>query len=618
MGVPNQPPEPGQARLDSWKDIAVYLKRSVSTVQRWEKHEGLPVHRLQHGKLGSLYAYPLELDAWWSERRLSLEQEPPEPDDRPPEQVRDVAGTAAPAREQKVSVPGSRRGKPALAAGALTLLAIALGYLLLGRTRRVEPPRQPITALAVLPLRNISGDVEEEYFADGLTEALITDLSKIRALKVISRTSAMQYKGANKSLPQIARELGVDGVIEGSVQRSGGRVVITAQLIRAATDTHLWAERYERDQQDLLQLQSEVAQAIAREVLVTVAPEEVSRLARVRQVHPDAYEAYLKGRFWWNKRTEAGYEKAREYFQQAIQQDPAYALAYSGLADGYATPAVKGLVRPQEAYTDARQAATKALELDDTLAEAHASLAYIKTFHDWDWSGAEREFKRAIELSPGYASAHQWYSILLVFLGRRDEALAEARRSRQLDPLSLIINRDLGWMLYLVGDYEQAIEQLRKTLDMDPSFVQAHVSLGMAFLAKGLPQDAIAHGQKAVELSPGETYGLAGLGRIYAFSGKKAEALRILDLLNERSKTRYVAAFDLATIHLGLGDRDRALAWLERAYEERSAALGYISVYPMFDPLRSEPRFQDLLRRIDLPARNHRGRKSAEPSIRPG
>lgn len=495
-----------------------------------------------------------------------------------------------------------RPRRPWLAvAAAMLVIAVAGVYVLFARGKTGTAPAVPITSIAVLPMKNMSGDPEQEYFADGMTEALITDLSKIRALKVISRTSVMQYKGATKSLPQIARELGVDGVVEGSVQRSGGRVVITVQLVRAATDAHLWAERYERDLVDVLRLQSEVARAVAREIRVAVQPDETRRLARTRPVDPEAYEAYLKGRHWWNKRTDAGYEEARQFFQQAIAKDPSYALAYSGLADGYSTPAVKGLIPPQEAYSNARQAATRALELDDTLAEAHASLAYIKTFYDWDWSGAEREFKRAIELSPGYASAHQWYAILLAFLGRWDEALAEARESRQLDPLSLIINRDLGAILYLARDHDAAIEQLRKTLEIDPTFAQAYVTLGMAYLAKGRATEAVAAGEKAMALSGGDTYSLAAVGRIYGSAGKRAEALKTLEALAERSKTRYVSPFDVAQIHVGLGDHEKSLTWLERAYREKSAALGYVNVSPFFDSLRPDPRFQDLLRRLELP-----------------
>jgi eukaryotic-like serine/threonine-protein kinase len=516
--------------------------------------------------------------------------------------ARDLAYALQAVGPQGSAAPRDRRANwrvPLASAAAVGVLAALVAYV---QSRRHTPSaaRPPITSLAVLPLRNLSGDPEQEYFAEGMTEALITDLSKIRALKVISRTSVMLYKTPTRPVPQIARELGVEGVIEGSVQRSGDRVVITAQLIRATDDTHLWAERYERDLRDVLRLQSEVAQTIAREVQVAVEPDESRRLARSRTVDRDAYEAYLKGRYWWNKRTEEGYATARKHFQQAVEKDPGYALAYAGLADSYSTPAVKRLVPPGEAYAKAREAAARALAIDDTSAEAHTSLAYIKTFGDWDWLGAETEFRRAIELSPGYAFAHHWYSALLGFVRRHDEAIAEARRARELDPLSLIINRDLGVALYLARHYDAAIAQLRKTLEIDASFAPAHVSLGAAYAEKGNHRDAVAETEKAVALSP-DAVSMALLARAHALGGRRPEALKVLDALADRSVHNYVSPFEFAMVHASLGDKEKALMWLDKAYEERSAGLGYISDHPAFDPLRQDPRFRDLLRRMSLP-----------------
>ncbi len=522
------------------------------------------------------------------------------PDDRF-QSARDVAfALQAVSSDPAAPSNGRRGGGPRAWALPAVVGIVVVAVLLRWRLEAARPaPGPPIRSIAVLPLRNLSGDAEQEYFADGMTEALITDLAKIRALKVTSRTSVMPYKSASKPLPQIARELGVEGLVEGSVQRAGNRVVVTAQLIRASSDTHLWAERYERDLRDVLLLQGEVARTIAREVQAAVEPDESRRLAPSRPVDREAYEAYLKGRHWWNKRTEQGYEKAREYFAQAVGKDPEYALAYSGLADSYATPAVKRMVAPAEAFAKATEAATRALALDDTLAEAHTSLAYIKTFGDQDWPGADAEFRRAIELDPGYAFARQWHAALLVFLGRNEEAIAEARKSVELDPLSLIINRDLGMTLYLARDHDGAIAQLLKTLEIDPDFAPAHVSLGSAYSERGRHPEAIAECEKAVRLSrdPGS---MASLARVYARGGRRKDALDLLAALARRSEHNYVSPFDFAIVHAGLGDKEQALMALEKAYEERSAGLGYIRNHPAFDSLRDEPRFRALLRRLGL------------------
>jgi serine/threonine protein kinase/Flp pilus assembly protein TadD len=469
------------------------------------------------------------------------------------------------------------------------------------RSRTARPGR--VKALAVLPLEDLSGGPGRDYFAEGMTEALITDLAKIKALRVISRTSVMQYRGVRKPLPQIARELNVDAVVEGSVVRSGNRVRITAQLIHAATDQHLWAESYERDLRDVLSLQSEVARAIANGIQITLTPQDQARLASVRTVDPEAYQLYLKGRFYWNKRTETNLKKGIEYLHQAIDLDPTYALAYAGIADCYSLLGwdLFGVMPPREALPIAKAAARKALEIDDSLAEAHSSLAWTKLAFDWDWCGAVSEFKRAIELNPGYAVTHHWYAECLAGMGHYAEALAEIRQAQELDPLSLIISSVAGWILYFDRQDDQAIAQFRRTLELDPNFWVAHWTLGRAYEQKAMFAEAIAEIQKAIDLSEGSPLSLAALGHAHAVSGGLAEAQRVLNELKESSKRRYISPYGIAAIHAGLGEKDEAFMWLEKAYEERSGWLIWLRAEPISDPLRTDPRFQDLLRRIGLP-----------------
>jgi eukaryotic-like serine/threonine-protein kinase len=468
------------------------------------------------------------------------------------------------------------------------------------RSRRVTRGR--IQSVAILPLADLSEHAEPDYFADGMTEALITDLAKINALRVISRTSVMQYKGVQRPLPQIARELNVDAVVEGSVLRSGNRVRITAQLIHAASDEHLWAESYERDLRDVLSLQGEVARAIANEIQVKLTSQDQARLVSAHSVDPEAYQLYLKGRFYWNKRTEAGLKRGIEYFHQAIDLDPNYALAYAGIADCYSLLGwdLFGALPPREALPIAKAAAKKALETDDSLAEAHNSLAWTKLAFDWDWMGAEREFKRAIELNPGYAITHHWYAECLAGMGRYAEALAEIRQAQELDPLSLIISSIVGWVFYFDRRDDQAIAEFRKTLELDPNFWVAHWTLGRAYEQKAMFVEAIAEIQKAIDFSGGSPLSLAALGHTYAVWGRRAEAERVLNELKESSKQGYISPYGIAAIHAGLGEKDQAFIWLEKAYEERSGWLIWLRAEPISDPLRSDPRFQDLLRRIGL------------------
>jgi len=456
-----------------------------------------------------------------------------------------------------------------------------------------------IRSLAVLPLESLSGDASQNYFADGMTDELITDLAQISALRVISRTSVMAYKGARKPLPQIARELNVDAMVEGTVLRSGDQVRITAQLIEASTDKHLWSQSYEGELRDTLALQNRVAGAIADQIRISLTPQEQTALKNAKVVNPEAYESYLKGRYFWNKRTADGFKIALAYFNQAIEEDPKYAQAYSGLADTYVLLGdwEYGVMAPKEAYPKAKAAATRALELDNTLSDAHTSLASLGMF-DWDWQSAGKEFRRAIELNPGYATAHQWYAWHLNLLGRQREAIAEIRKAESLDPLSLIISADTADLLFVARRYDESIQQSRKTLEMDPNFAIAHFELSQTYLQKRMYSEAIAELQRAIELSGGSTTFTSNLAYAYAVSERRNEAVKILNDLTSRSNGSSDAA-EIALIHAGLGEKDQAMAWLEKAFSERF--IPSILLRPGFDPLRSDPRFQNLVHRIGLP-----------------
>ncbi len=482
----------------------------------------------------------------------------------------------------------------------VTIVALVLGA---GWKRRLfgEAQLGPIRSVAVLPLQNLSNDASQEYFADGMTDELITDLAQIRALKVVSKTSIMQYKGTRTALPQIGRELGVDAVVEGSVLRSGNRVRITAQLIRTATDSHIWAEAYDGDLKDVLSLQARVAEAITTQVKLNLTAEESGRLRRVRAVNPEAFDLYLHGRYAWNQRTVAGFKQAVEFFNQAIEKDPSFALAYSGLADSYTLLELYG--EDLAGTTEAKTAAEKALQLDDTLAEAHTSLAAVKILHDWDWQGAEREFLRAIELNPNFAQAHHWYgNLLLGPEGRHDEAIAELQRAQVLDPLSLIVNADTGFAYYLAGRYDLALQAYRKVLAANPNFVPVHFYLSQYYRQTGqhdLWMKETAENERLAGF-PGPA---EALQRVYAQSGLRATLEEMSKpasgklALGADSRQGFCAA---AYANAALGRNAAALDALEDCYKWNCTALIYVKVDPVWTNVRSEPRFQDLLRRMHL------------------
>ena len=484
--------------------------------------------------------------------------------------------------------------------GLALVLAAALSWFLYSQSQ----PSPKIRSLAVLPLENLSGDASQDYFTDGMTDALITDLGQISALRVISRTSAMAYKRVHKPLSEIARELNVEAVVEGTVLRSGERVRITAQLIQVPNEQHLWAQSYEGDLQDTLALQNSVARAIAEQIQVTLKPQEEAALEKSKKVNPEAYEAYLKGRYFWNKRSGESLKKAIDYFEHAIDTDPYYARAYSGLADSYALLGdwEYGILSPQDAFPKAKAAATRALALDDNLSEAHTSLAFILDLYDWGWASAEKEYKRALALNPGYATAHHWYAWHLIVMGRTGEGIAELKKAESLDPLSLIISADLADALCIAHRYDESVQQSQKTIEMDPHFAVAHYQLGQALEQKHRHDEAIREFRRAIELSGGNTTFESNLANAYAASGRKEEAMKIVKELEGRQSQSSATDASIALIYVGLGDNDQAMIWLNKAYQARFNPS--ILMRPAFDPLRSGPQFQDLLRRIGLQSRD--------------
>jgi TolB-like protein/DNA-binding winged helix-turn-helix (wHTH) protein/Flp pilus assembly protein TadD len=512
-----------------------------------------------------------------------------------------VAGPAPPLQGAVSAVPAKRPLRPTgrVIMALAVVLSLAILSVFLFRSRRHAPAA--IRSLAVLPLENLSGDASQNYFSDGMTDELITDLAQISALRVISRTSVMVYKGARKPLPQIARELNVDAVVEGTVLHAGDQVRITAQLIDASTDKHLWSQSYEGDLRNTLALQDRVARAIAEEIKINLTPREQAELKSARVVNPQAYESYLKGRYFWSKRTADGLKVALAYFNQAVEEDPNYAQAYSGLADTYALLGdwQYAVMTPKEAYPKAKAAALKAVKLDNALGEAHNSLAFLLDGFDWDLDSGGKEFRRAIELNPGYATAHHWYAGHLALLGQYDEAIAEMKKAESVDPLSLIINADLAELLVLAHSYDEAIEQSRKTIEMDPNFAMAHNQLAQAYLQKHMYDQAIAELQKAVQLSGGSPTCIANLARAYGLSGNRSEAMKLLNDLKSSSTARNSHASEVAAIYASLGDKDDAMNWLEKGYAERFNP--GVLIRPAFDPLRSDPRFQRLMQRVGLP-----------------
>jgi len=481
---------------------------------------------------------------------------------------------------------------------AAALLAAGFVYKRKGQLFGLAPRR--IHSVAVLPLQNLSGDPSQEYLADGLTEALVTDLAQVRSLRVISRTSIMTYKGTKKKLPEIARELNVDAVVEGSVMRSGDQVQVTAQLVEAPTDTHLWAETYEGSQRDLLVLQNRMAQAIVQQVRVALTPEEKLRLATIHLVSPESHEDYLQGRYFWNRRTPTALLSSLELYEKATKADPNSAEAYAALATAYVVMVASDQFPPQEMEGKAKAAAERARSLDETLAEPHAALGMVKAHSDYDWNGAFAEFERAIQLDPSYAVAHHWYGYLLEFRGRFDDALREVHKAQELDPLNLAVQASPIQVLYWSRKYDECVTQARKTLELDPNFIYGHMFMGDCLAQLKRPNEAITELQEALRITPTNTAVMARLGYVLGTVGRKREALALLKEVQQTRQSEYTSAGLQSWIYAGIGDREHTLECLERDEEQRGTTTLFLKVDAKIDFVRAEPRFIALLKKAHL------------------
>jgi TolB-like protein/Tfp pilus assembly protein PilF len=572
------PSEPLGDRLNSWKEIAAYLKREVRTLHRWEAEEGLPIHRHLHRQRGSVYAYRPELEAWWNERCMRL--------------------------DKRADAPANRWDWRKIVVASLVLLMILVPSVYLVKRRPWAHPEvtAPKIMLAVLPFENLGGDPDQEYFSDGLTQEMINRLGNLNSqrLAVIARSSSMRYKHKELEVAQIGRELGVDYLLQGTVLREGGIVHVTAELVQVRGQTHLWSRRYQRDWRDVWALQGDLAQGVAAEIQLKLTAAQQARLAGGHMTSPEAHEAYLKGLYFWAKVTEQGTREAINYFQQAISLDPAYAEAYASLGSCYGILGNLTAIPPNESFPRNKAAALKALELDDAVSEAHAQLGYASMFYDHDWPRAEGEFRSALELNPSNANAHRGLAQYFVSNARFDDALAEIERARQLDPVSLGINSDEGWFLHFARRPDEAIAQLRRTLELDPDFGYAHFTLGNAYELKGEFDQAIFEYQTAIALSGNLSGRIASLGHAYAMTGRKHEARQILKRLKELSNHGYVSPYHTALVYVGLGEKDKAFMWLEKAHSDHYWMMAFLKVDPRLDPLRSDLRFQDLVRGVGL------------------
>lgn len=584
-------PSAGQPedRLDSWKEIAAYLNRDITTVQRWEKREGMPVYRHLHDKRGSVYALSAELDAWLEGRKLRLEEEEKE------------FGASSPAgAEGSLERGAALRPRRWVVLGATAVLALVAAVYVTTRIRARDALQPRILSVAVLPLKNLSGDPAQDYLADGLTEELIGRLSRIRDLRVVSRTSVMRFKDKQLSVPEIAAALQVDALVEGSVIQDGSRIRVNAQLIRGSTDEHFWSESYDREFRDVLALESDVAQSIAKKVEASVTGEEHQRLADVRSVAPEVYENYLKGVFALNKsNTRTDVEASIHYFDEAARKDPTFAPAYLGLATAYSqlsTVFVGG--PPDELRPKVVSVARKALELDPNLAEAHVLLAEVLQ-QQWRWAEAEAEFRRALELKPSDARAHVGFAQWLLCQGRTDEALVWAQRGRELDPLAVSGHR-IGWILFQSHRYEESVRELRSVVAAQPDDAFALWFLGFALIANDQPTEAIPVLEKVLSTTQRSPAVLGVMVRAYARAGRRGDALRLLAEMHRRKREGYVPSGAFVNAYLGLDENEQAFVWLEHAYREQSNILQFLKVHPFFDPLRSDPRFAALLHRVGL------------------
>ena len=510
-------------------------------------------------------------------------------------------GNPEPPRRCEISSAPAARIRPLLVGGLLLLAAAIAAALLFTRTK--DAPSSTGRAIAVLPFDNTSQDPNLEYLAEGISEALINSLAEVQPLRVIARATAFQYKGRQIDPARAGRDLKVDAVLTGKVRQMQDSLSIQVDLVDVATGAQLWGAGYDRKLNEVIAVKQTIAREVAEKLKVRLTGEDQRRLTKRDTANPEAYQLYLKGRYFWSKRTQAGLEEGMRFFRQAIEADPAYALAHVGLADAYNFLGAFGIaiLPPGDALRKARSAAQRALQADDSLAEAHASLAFVQLYYDWDRAAAEKSFQRAIALNANYAGAHQWYSHLLMSSGRTDEALSHARRAVELDPLSLPAGMNLGWQYYWAGQYDAAIQQQRELLRTDANFEQAYWGLGLAYEGKGMPREAAAEFEKALELSGGNPGYAAALGRAQALAGERETALQIVARLEEQAQTRYVAPYWMATLQAALGDSEKAFLWLDKAIEERSGGGVWLSIDPTFSRMRTEPRFNAVLQRVRPP-----------------
>ena len=597
---PTIPNRPANDRLDSWKEIAAYLKKEVRTVQRWEKSLDLPVRRLAHGKQGSVFAYKSELDAWWRLSQTKLVDEEREPDTGASSSDSDVAVLVPivdqpDKAERNDTQPNRFRRLAVLVLLVILGAAIPLSIFWPQMRNKIWPPVPKMT-LAVRPFKNMSGDPGQDFVADGLTEEMITWLGRLHPdeMGVIRLSPAY----ASSDLDRIGKDVHANYVLEGGVRVSGQRVAITAQLFQVSDHTLVWGEAYERDLQDVLRIQAEVAGAIASGVLNKLPHAQPP----IRQVNREAYLAYLQGRYFWNKRTEEGFAKAITMFRRSIEIDPTYAPSYAGLADCYELlgSAPYSTLTPKEAFPQAEAAARKALELDSTLAEAYVPLGYSQLVYEWNFPEARKDFERALQLRPGYATAHQFYGYYLTAMGKSAEAIAERKKAVELDPISPLLNSALGEAYYHARRFDVTIAQNKKALELDPHHAIALVNIGRAYEQMGMHQQARASFQNILAVAPDDPAILALMGHEYAVSGDMVNADRILDKLTAISSKKYVPAVYFAVLYIGLNRKDDAFRWLDKAFDERCEYLVYLGTEPMADPLRGDPRFARLLNRIGL------------------
>jgi TolB-like protein/Tfp pilus assembly protein PilF len=613
-----QKPDPptDEPRLESWGEIAAYLRREIRTVQRWEKYQGLPVRRLQIGKLGSVYAYRSELDKWYRERQPHAENGEEDAEEAGNGDVAHVTVSTGADREEskgegssgELPPPRPRFTRVHITITLLSLLVLAAVtpavYLLRHGHSSARSAGAGKIRLVVLPFTNLSGDSQQDYFSAGLTDEMITQLGRLdpERLGVIAATASRLFAG--KTIAEIGRTLDVQYALEGSVRRGGNQVRIDVQLIQVSDQTHLWADSYTGDLGDILHVQDEVTAAVARQIRVALPVGALGvngAKGTPRTVNPEAYDDYLRGRFYWTNRGDL--YKSIDAYEKAIQKDPSYALAYAGLASGYA---LLGQVpyddmRPGDAKPKARQAAERALQLDPQLAEAHSVLANVSYSYDWDFEAAEREFQRALALGQNDPTAHLWFSHYCIVRNRLEQALEENSRTLALDPVSPLFNTERAEIYYNGRQYDSAIAQSHRTIDQYPTYPLAYIWLGSAYREKKMYKEALEQFSQGVKLSGDRPAMLALYGHALALAGDTAGARKVLADLQHLAQSRYVSSLYFAGVYTGLGEKSTALDWLDKAYKERNDRLVYLNVDPMADPLRSEPRFRDLMKRLHLP-----------------